>query len=128
MNPNRLLSDLLSGFEGQLYRRQVRLEITQSQSGVLHVGKDAAESVLKLLLGRICSVARPNSLLRLSWRRHSESLSLEMKLDPPAQPSGGAPLMPLSLATKSTLAEAGIRVRAEGSYGPWKLDFDALDI
>ena len=131
MNPNRMLIDVLSGFEGQLYKAQVKIEMRQSQSGVLNVGKDCAESVLKVLLGRIVTIAGPGSTLRFHWSRNFEGLRLELSLNPPAAQRADRtplPLLPQTSPLRQRLKDSGIRYESDNSSGPWALTFDAIDL
>lgn len=131
MNPNRLASDLLSRFEGAFFKAQLKLEVRQSTSGVLHVGKECAESLLNVLFSRISSIAHPGSTLQLHWSRQREGLSLRLSLNPAPQKHplrAPLPLLPMGSPLRNQLNDAGIRYQSEGGNGPWTLGFDCIDI
>jgi hypothetical protein len=131
LNPNRMISDLLSSFENQLYSRQVHLEVQQSKCGVLHVDKMMAENIVKLLLGRILSITEAGATLQIDWIQGESTLTLNIKLKsaPQSRLKGiPGPLMPLQLNLMRQLDEGGIRYRSNSSSGPWQLVFDSSNI
>lgn len=131
MNPNRYLSDQLYSIEGQLFKSRVQLEVRQSHSGVLHVSKDCADSVLKLLLGRILSIATPGSILLCSWIPAGDNLRLELKLHRNQKHESrhsSLPLLPESSPLRQQLDQAGISYHSSSCDGPWNLTFNSLSI